>query len=105
MLLIKSVWLWIHSVLFPSYTYEANSPTSTNGGRLNLHGQNATSEFQVIGAGLSRTGTFSTRIALTSLLGGKCYHGYVGSLDGQIELLITFNDITIMIHLIIRRRA
>ena len=41
--------------------------------------------FQVIGAGLSRTGTFSTRIALSTLLGGKCYHGYVASLDGEHE--------------------
>ena len=40
---------------------------------------------QVIGVGLSRTGTFSTRIALTTLLGGKCYHGYVASLDGEPE--------------------
>jgi hypothetical protein len=28
----------------------------------------------LIGAGLPRTGTFSTRLALERLLGGKCYH-------------------------------
>ena len=31
----------------------------------------------VIGAGLSRTGTLSTRMALQHLLGGPCYHGSV----------------------------
>ena len=30
--------------------------------------------FVVIGAGLPRTGTLSTRTALIQLLGGKCYH-------------------------------
>ena len=39
----------------------------------------------LLGVGLSRTGTFSTRIALTKMLGGKCYHGYVSSLDGEPE--------------------
>lgn len=68
MLLFKSVWIWIHSVLWPSYSYESELQKA---------------QFQVIGAGLSRTGTFSTRIALTTLLGGKCYHGYVASLDGE----------------------
>ena len=31
----------------------------------------------VIGAGLARTGTLSTRAALEHLLGGPCYHGAV----------------------------
>jgi len=30
----------------------------------------------LIGAGLSRTGTSSTKLALESLLGGECYHGW-----------------------------
>merc|ERR1712218_254404 len=34
-------------------------------------------ELKVIGAGLSRTGTLSTRAALEELLGGSCYHGVV----------------------------
>lgn len=34
-------------------------------------------EFMVIGAGLSRTGTLSTRVALEHLLEGPCYHGFV----------------------------
>jgi len=34
-------------------------------------------DFVVIGAGLSRTGTLSTRAALEHLLGGPCYHGAV----------------------------
>ena len=29
----------------------------------------------VIGAGFSRTGTFSLKSALTTLLGARCYHG------------------------------
>ena len=84
MQIIKSVWLWIHSVLWPSMSYEAlpkNIINSTD--QFQFQSQNQT--FQVIGAGLSRTGTFSTRIALTKLLGGKCYHGYVASLDGEPE--------------------
>ena len=84
MQIIKSVWLWIHSVLWPSMSYEAlpkNIINSTD--QFQFQSQNHT--FQVIGAGLSRTGTFSTRIALTQLLGGKCYHGYVASLDGEPE--------------------
>jgi hypothetical protein len=82
MLVLKSVWLWIHSVLWPSYTYEAVGGSSS----LNLTSStNNNNSFQVLGVGLSRTGTFSTRIALTSLLGGKCYHGYVSSLDGEPE--------------------
>ena len=28
----------------------------------------------VVGAGLPRTGTLSLKVALTHLLGGKCYH-------------------------------
>jgi len=35
------------------------------------------SKLHVIGAGLSRTGTLSTRAALEQLLGGACYHGTV----------------------------
>ena len=31
--------------------------------------------FLVLGVGLPRTGTMSLRVALTRLLGGKCYHG------------------------------
>ena len=30
----------------------------------------------MIGAGFSRTGTLSTRVALEHLLGGPCYHGF-----------------------------
>ena len=72
MLVLTKLWLWIHSVLWPTMTYETpNTNQSVN--------------FQVIGVGLSRTGTLSTRIALTTLLGGKCYHGYVASLDGEPE--------------------
>ena len=74
--MLKSVWILVHSILWPSMSYETTETTESIYSNTSLH-------FQVIGAGLSRTGTFSTRIALTSLLGGKCYHGYVASLDGE----------------------
>lgn len=71
-MLVKSVWLWLYSVFWPSYeALDTDVKSNTS--------------FQVIGAGLSRTGTFSSRIALSTLLGGKCYHGYVASLDGEPE--------------------
>ena len=38
----------------------------------------------VIGAGFSRTGTFSLKSALTELLGARCYHG-VDYLAGDQE--------------------
>ena len=76
--MLKSVWILVHSILWPSLSYESSNQETNESSNSNnsLH-------FQVIGAGLSRTGTFSTRIALTTLLGGKCYHGYVASLDGE----------------------
>ena len=73
---LKSIWLWIFSSLWPSMSYETQTPSNNS---------NQSTQFQVLGVGLSRTGTFSTRIALTKLLGGKCYHGYVASLDGESE--------------------
>ena len=39
-------------------------------------GEAPNGEFVVIGAGFSRTGTLSTRVALEHLLGGPCYHGF-----------------------------
>merc|ERR1711953_902374 len=77
MLMLKSVWLWIQAVLWPSMSYETRNGLT--------HASNESVHFQVLGVGLSRTGTFSTRIALTKMLGGKCYHGYVSSLDGEPE--------------------
>ena len=44
-------------------------------------------EFIVIGAGLSRTGTLSTRSALEQILGGKCYHGSVPVAEQHEHLL------------------
>ena len=89
MLVLKSVWLWIHSVLWPSLSYEAlqqqQQQQHSNNSVSSIPAVKNHTSFQVIGAGLSRTGTFSTRIALTTLLGGKCYHGYVASLDGEPE--------------------
>ena len=73
MIIFSSIWIWISSVLWPSY--ELAAPI--------LDGN--TTKFHVIGAGLSRTGTFSTRIALAKLLGGKCYHGFVGSMEDEPE--------------------
>ena len=40
-------------------------------------------DFKVIGAGLQRTGTFSTRLALTKLMNNRCYHGFTGSTDAE----------------------
>jgi len=45
----------------------------------------------VIGAGLSRTGTLSTRMALQHLLGAPCYHGSVPVVE-QIEHLQPWVD-------------
>ena len=45
----------------------------------------------VIGAGLSRTGTLSTRMALQHLLGAPCYHGSVPVVE-QIEHLQPWID-------------
>ena len=47
---------------------------------MSTNGDSTTSskyDLLVIGAGLSRTGTLSTRSALEHLLGGPCYHGAV----------------------------
>jgi hypothetical protein len=35
--------------------------------------------FQIIGAGLSRTGTLASRLALSQLLKGNIYHGFISS--------------------------
>jgi len=45
------------------------------------------SQFLVIGAGLSRTGTLSTRSALEQLLQGGCYHGSVPMAERQEHLI------------------
>jgi len=45
----------------------------------------------VIGAGLSRTGTLSTRMALQHLLGAPCYHGSVPVVE-QIDHLQPWID-------------
>lgn len=74
-MLFTSIWVWVNSVLWPSY--EQNAPIT--GGNLTHLGEG----FHLIGAGLSRTGTLSTRIALATLLGGKVYHGFVSTLDDE----------------------
>ena len=43
----------------------------------------ASSAMLVIGAGLSRTGTLSTKAALEQLLGGPCYHGSTPMVERQ----------------------
>ena len=45
------------------------------------------SQFLVIGARLSRTGTLSTRSALEKLLNGGCYHGSVPVAERHEHLL------------------
>ena len=41
---------------------------------------------QVINAGLPRTGTLSFKAALTSLLGGRCYHGFDALFGSQKDV-------------------
>ena len=79
-MLLSSLWFWISSILFPS-TYE----NSEGGAASVINNSGPNGSFHVIGAGLQRTGTFSTRIALSKLLGGKCYHGFVGSMESEPE--------------------
>jgi len=70
MQIINSVWHGLHSFFLAFWHWHSmstenlprNQITSTGGPKNNF-------TFQVIGAGLTRTGTFSTRIALTTLLG------------------------------------
>ena len=62
---LTSIWIWLSTVLFPPVSFPAP----------------ANSSLRVIGVGLSRTGTLSTRIALGKLLGGKIYHGFESDLD------------------------
>lgn len=76
--LLSSVWIWINSVLRPS-SFESDALRRFNANSSNVQ----PNDFYLIGAGLQRTGTFSTRIALTRLLGGKCFHGFIGSMDEE----------------------
>merc|ERR1711936_1188824 len=60
-------------------------------------------ELKVIGAGLSRTGTLSTRAALEELLGGSCYHGVVPVVEKREHLplwsaAISTNNLTPSTH-------
>ena len=41
---------------------------------------------QVINAGLPRTGTLSFKAAITSLLGGRCYHGFDALFGSQKDV-------------------
>ena len=70
-MLLSSIWFWISSLFWPSYE-KGLLPVDAN-----------RTQFTLIGAGLQRTGTFSTRIALSKLLKGKCYHGFTGSMGGD----------------------
>ncbi|TRY72425.1 hypothetical protein TCAL_14902 [Tigriopus californicus] len=82
-MVLATFWFWIHSMLWPNHGIAP--PIFPNA-----------TEFMVIGAGLQRTGTFSTRIALSKLLDGKCYHGFVGSMgwDSDFWLRATYNNLT-----------
>ena len=46
-------------------------------------GEDKLPDLVVIGAGLPRTGTLSTRAALELLLGGPCYHGSVPFIERE----------------------
>lgn len=66
---LTSICVWVSTVLFPPVPF----PPATN------------SSFSVIGVGLSRTGTLSTRLALGKLLGGKIYHGFESDMDDRAD--------------------
>jgi len=66
---LTSIWVWVNTVLFPPVPF----PSPTN------------SSLHVIGVGLSRTGTLSTRLALGKLLGGKIYHGFESDMDDKAD--------------------
>ena len=46
----------------------------------------------MIGVGLSRTGTISTRLALAKLLGGKIYHGYESDMDDRADFWLRWGQ-------------
>ena len=66
---LKSIWVWVSTVLYPPEIIPAP----------------ANNTIRVIGVGLSRTGTLSTRLALSRLLGGKIYHGYESDMDDRAD--------------------
>jgi len=68
-MLLTQVWTWISTVVWPP-VFTQPPPNST---------------LRVIGVGLSRTGTLSTRLALGRLLGGKIYHGYESDMDDRAD--------------------
>lgn len=66
---LTHIYVWVTTVLFPPVT-QPPPPNNT---------------IQVIGVGLSRTGTLSTRLALAKMLGGKIYHGYESDMDDRAD--------------------
>ena len=70
---LTSVWVWLSTVLFPPVPFEAP----------------ANSSLRMIGVGLSRTGTLSTRLALGKLLGGKIYHGFESDMDDRADFWLS----------------
>lgn len=65
---LTSIYVWVTTVLFPPIIQPPVNST-----------------IKVIGVGLSRTGTLSTRLALAKLLGGKIYHGYESDMDDRAD--------------------
>ena len=65
---LTSIYVWVTTVLFPPVIQPSVNNT-----------------IKVIGVGLSRTGTLSTRLALAKLLGGKIYHGYESDMDDRAD--------------------
>ena len=75
---LKSIWVWVSTVLFPPVEFDPP----------------ANSTVRVIGVGLSRTGTLSTRLALGQLLGGKIYHGFESDLDDKADFWLRYANVT-----------
>merc|ERR1711936_1322572 len=70
----------------PSTKQMMSEETSESKDESNPTGKSDQEGLVVIGAGLSRTGTLSTRMALQHLLGAPCYHGSVPVVE-QIQHL------------------
>lgn len=68
---LTSIYVWVTTVLFPPVTPPLDPAANIT--------------MRVIGVGLSRTGTMSTRLALAKLLGGKIYHGYESDMDDRAD--------------------
>ena len=75
-----------------SKSISKHGPIKSFGGGSHQQNPDNRSYLQQIGAGLSRTGTSSLKLALEQVLGGPCYHGTIPTSTQphhlQVEILI-----------------